>query len=314
MNLNKDLQEICKQFFTDNGFDISRIKDGEFLIAHLGYLHRLLPIKPRRVLFSKNFRCPESYKEGFEKFIETVQSGGNLAPYMTKKLQEIYNDPLFNDWKIHHFHLGVNLDRADKHFMERTDDLLFALVDGNNFYCLEIAPHAHSSFLNKNLLEIINTNWPELFGAHKLNNATFKPENLSEEQIKTLREKNVNVAHNLSDGSAVFHFGGGLTGAGTSVTCVMRANKIHNHLEGIQMFLESDAQTASVKNYLASEGRIFRDQTDIQLVEYNDNHVVVADYNNKYCCVVFWHPRAEGQNSPEFGLHFARGIKPSKRL
>ncbi len=67
---------------------------------------RLIQRKPRKVVYSAEFRCPEEYERALAEFEERVKKGGNLHPFMSDKiLKSSYNDLLLNDWNIYHFHL-----------------------------------------------------------------------------------------------------------------------------------------------------------------------------------------------------------------
>jgi hypothetical protein len=104
---------------------------------------------------------------------DTISAGGDLHPYLSRRVTFAYEpesaaptrkrqhrsdlDLLLADWKVHHLHLSTALD-ADG-FVQRTDDLLFAMFTPDDAYLIDIQPHGN--WTNPSLVETVVRDWPE---------------------------------------------------------------------------------------------------------------------------------------------------------
>lgn len=128
-------------------------------IKYWNIAHRTIKPQPRNFFEPTNFIVPSEHQRAYEIIKREAQSGGDLRPHQSTRLtDEFFNDRLFNDWEIHHFHLG-NVFK-DSSFMKRTNDLLMARVSESAFYAIMIG--THESWSDDQLVEILHQNWPDL--------------------------------------------------------------------------------------------------------------------------------------------------------
>ncbi len=99
---------------------------------------RINPV-PRVVHESSKISCPVEYQAGYDALKKKLISGQDVTPHLSEQiLKDSYEDGLLNDWGIHHFHLGGDVENG---FAGRTGLLLFARVTGSDVYCIDILPH-----------------------------------------------------------------------------------------------------------------------------------------------------------------------------
>lgn len=188
-NFKADLISHLRQYLVDQGWcsnEVSGIEDKHVAIWYFDALRRRIAVMPRVVSIAVNFDCPENLRAGWRALREKVENGRDINSSLSKRHASIFNqDGLLNDWGVHHFHLGTDLDSGDLDCTVRTKELLYALVDDGNFCAIGI--YSHQEFANKNLLEVIHRNWPNKISHYRLND--FAGEKLTEEQRSALRKK-----------------------------------------------------------------------------------------------------------------------------
>jgi hypothetical protein len=120
---------------------------------------------------------------------------------------ELFNDRLYNDWGIHHFHLG-NVFK-DSSFMTRTDDLLMARISESAFYAIMIG--THESWSDDQLVEILHQNWPELIADRKLSDSRRIEMVTTPAEREKLRKAGVFAPVMTRDATVYGLLGGGYT-------------------------------------------------------------------------------------------------------
>ncbi|MBK6606007.1 MAG: hypothetical protein IPH52_03740 [Leptospiraceae bacterium] len=127
--------------------------------AYFKVLHRIISFAPRSIEKSDAFLCPPELIHGLEILEYKITKGENINSYQSKKLMDTQeNDPLLNDWGIHHLHLGV--ENKANGFIERSGSLLYAFFTEDTAYFINVL--GHGEWTNKSLLEILDRNWSEL--------------------------------------------------------------------------------------------------------------------------------------------------------
>jgi hypothetical protein len=129
------------------------------LVHYLNWISRYISLKPRKIVIEPTVTADQrwkSLKNQIKTFLEKVQSGENLTPYLSiqphfrgyspetsEKGSNVDRwtdkDFLLNVMGFHHFHLGTNIESAGH--IERTDDVLFARVDREKFTAIGIFDH-----------------------------------------------------------------------------------------------------------------------------------------------------------------------------
>ena len=95
---------------------------------------------------------------------------------------------------MHHFHLNDQLDTSG--FVERSDYLLFAILDEADAYFVDIMKHSDPEnllWVRQNLLKIVHSNWPELTQSRALRGTTG--DQLTDNQKKGATQEKYKPCH-----------------------------------------------------------------------------------------------------------------------
>lgn len=168
---------------------------------------------PRKVYEPEGFAIPSNQLDAYSWLKSKILAGENVNPHQSKRLSNTsFEDPLFNDWGIHHFHLTTRYEEDGSGWVERDGPLLFAFVRGDAFYSLKIGDHG--DWCDKDLLRIIHENWPDLIAPYRLNIAGVEREH--EPDLKLMRRKGITVFHEVAPGAYYCAIGGGYSCTGIS--------------------------------------------------------------------------------------------------
>lgn len=224
MTLISDMVDIMRDELKEIGYKTSSITDGhELMVFYFTIQYRLVAKRPRRVHEAKGFTIPASRKAGYEWLKSKFEKGESVLPHLSKSIKGLkYQDKLLFDWSIHHFHLGTTV--KDDGFVDQHDAIVFAIVEEDDVYMLQIEEHGNWS--DKDKLEIVLNNWP-----HLLERIDGTPsDDFSSEQIGELRACNVNVVVTLSDGHGYIGRGMGYTANGGSAGASLAAKYMCNDI------------------------------------------------------------------------------------
>ena len=273
-NFKSDLVEAIKTSFDGLGirFDPG-ISDTSRLAAQYFYVRfRLISSKPRFVHFSKALEAQlptmdSKWTALVNNIKDHFQAGWDVSKFLSKKMFDAtFNDGLWNDYGIHHFHLTRELGKNGRS-ARGSEMLLFAIVKESDAYFIDIAPHPDGESLEdcgwvrQDLLTITNSNWPELCEHHIARGFTGSV--LTDAQKKELRRKNVNVAHQVGD-KAIFPMGGGSTSAGTNSLCQFLGDKLLWEIENLQSYCAT--QPSEIRAALKDKGHDVEEDMQFKLV------------------------------------------------
>ena len=122
---------------------------------------------------------------------------------------------------------------------ERAGVWLFFRVKGADAYLVDVSPHERAEMLKARLVEIVDRNWPELHGC--LPGLAREEPPLSEEQIATLRHKNVTHTVQTERGQVL---GGTIVSNGASVEAqLMFGRVIATQLEELELRMRMSLPT-----------------------------------------------------------------------
>lgn len=140
---------------------------------------------------SKNFHCPSNKQKGFENLCDVFVNGGDVIPYLSKSSLDFNkSDGLFADWGILHFHLGEL--KIGENFVTRDGPILFVFQHEEFLFLINV--YDHNSWTNKEVLQDMFDNWPELFS--ELVGITPN-DNISANDIREFRKWGINTAIGL---------------------------------------------------------------------------------------------------------------------
>lgn len=273
--LVEDLCQIIRNEVEHKGFicptfDIDPRKNRHALItAYCSMLGRRVAPAKRRVHLNPSLSVPDEVAGGFELLVRKFENGEDVNPHLNKfsaKLDK--NDQLLYDWGINHFHLGTALDPSG--FIKRTGPIAYAIVKENDVYIITVTEHGHWS--DKDLLEIVDTNWPELIAGWKIDGEWEA--DLSSEEIRNLRKAGISCGIKLANGNSYFSPGGGINCAGGSTFAVIEANKMYHCFRDLHKYYEGKFYLDPKEVYFQTNGpqinmRLKRQNNDLYL--YLDN-------------------------------------------
>jgi len=162
------------------GFDDSSLSDDKCVVKWHSWKRRIVPPAKRRILKASGFVCPLHLQQGLNNLEQAFIDGSAIWPWQSKRIDEpIREDGLFNDYGVVHFHLGAVFEGGG--YVQRTRELLFAIVEPNALY--EIGIFDHGDWYELTILDTIDVNRPRL-----LDSVTVKAPGISSDYIDTANE------------------------------------------------------------------------------------------------------------------------------
>jgi len=157
---------------------------GDLFIDYISWRLRLVGMRPRLVFGEDILRRElkdQSLLQGAEQFLEAVKKGDDLTPYLSNKatkrgytprsknssdVEERWEDKdfLLNVMGCHHFHIGVG--QTSSGLVNRTDEVIFARLDRNEFHILGIYDHSVFEFSNSSITPERDRLW-KAFSEHE---------------------------------------------------------------------------------------------------------------------------------------------------
>jgi len=203
--------------------------------AYFKVMHRIISFVPRRIEKSDAFLCPPELIHGLEILEYKITKGENINPHQSKGIMDIKeNDPLLNDWGIHHLHLGIEKEE-NTFFINRTGPLLYVFFTEDTAYFLNV--FSHGQWTNKSLLNILDRNWSELTDPWKINIIDTK--DLDSASMKKARKVGCNFFTKIN-GKIFAPPGGGYTTARTSVRAGIDSDHFLMRLEDYEKRIKSN--------------------------------------------------------------------------
>ncbi|MDD4592613.1 MAG: hypothetical protein PHG06_19640 [Parabacteroides sp.] len=245
IDIERDVISRIVAYLTEEGFaNLTTIPNRELVILFINYFERLVPTKARHIIKSKSFSCPSDLRAGLDEIERKIECGIDLKPHLSTKIKNIkYFDPMLNDWRIYHLHLGVNPYPPNHSFVDRTGPVLFARFDETNAYLIDVMPD-HKQWANRDCVQIIHDNWPEtisMFNLSKMGVIDISS-NPSSGDIKELRKAHANAILKLNDGTIYTSIGLGSTTHGNSITSTQAVNNAYAKIKWYNESILTDAK------------------------------------------------------------------------
>lgn len=276
MDFRSDWTSILKKRIQVSGYNVeSTWDDSTISDVYFNLVRRLIEPKPRKVVQSREFKCPPEFVRGLEWIKDKAIRGGDLNPHLSRKIKDtLYNDPLLNDWDIQHLHLGEKIESNG--FATGTGPVLFARVTSDTFYLLDVLPHG--SWTRKRLIEIIHLNWPLSIAECRVHYVIDIEHNPNEQEIGELRNGNVNTMLKMNDGTIYLPLGLGVTTSGVAVEVVENSHRFFRLVDTIERHVK---EHASELVDMAKESDHARGKTlHFGLVDIQDDFVEIVELNN----------------------------------
>lgn len=211
------------------GLDVTNISDQECAIKWISWNRRRIKPSVRNIHKSAGFQCPVSRQQGLNELEEAFKDGKEIWPWQSTLIDRIpYEDKMYNDFGIMHFHLGVGPYTRHPNYIDRTDELLFVVINSKDVY--EVGVYLHNEWYELDILDIINNNWPNLLDKVTINAVDIKNSITDRAEVRMMREANVNIFLKLQNGRIIAPLGGGAMIDGTSTKAVQNADFIIKRL------------------------------------------------------------------------------------
>ena len=212
------------------------------VFQYYNLMKRKVEKRPRKVLYSKEFRCPEEYGLALTEFEDKAKAGANLTPFLTEKLEQAdYHDLLLNDWGIQHFHLSRRY--RDDGRVGRSKYLIFAKVTADTIYMIQIYDHnADDVFSRKELIRILCDNWPDMMERYHIQGAQELTEHYNDHEYNAIREAHIQTFVELGENQIYGLMGGGIASNGSSLEVLLQSDYWIRWLDAVQRIVVKEAE------------------------------------------------------------------------
>lgn len=260
LNFYDDWVSILRAELAALGFPVPANEHGqEICFRYFNYRKRAIDVRQRAVVESTEFTVAPELQAGYHALKSKIENGDDLRPYLSRRLTDPdYDDPMLNDWGIHHFHLGTAVEGDG--FVERTGPLLYGIVESDRILCLQILRHAN--WTNRDLIRIWHRSWPGMLDSCRLRGFTAAVPQATEAELATLRRGNVFTVMQMDDGTLYYPPGGGITTSGLSAQvvddCNWYARQMHHLEEHVRTNIDSIRDAATSDGTALPQDPVFR--------------------------------------------------------
>ena len=256
--IRNHLESLCEQFCISNKRVLS-LSEEDMIHTHFAVAKYLIDRRPRNVLKSREFSCPSEFEDGLSGIETKIREEGDLTPHLSRNFIAIpekgiqYHlsknagnarksklDRLYIHWGIHHLHLGRYLEPDG--FMERTGPLLFCRFDNKNAYFINVFPHSSTSWTDQDMIRILHDNWPESIEIYRLRGVIGLDRTITNENIRTLRDGNVNTAVEVREGVVYIPPGGGVSSSGHPADSIRAYDRAVVNLEQMEKVISENIE------------------------------------------------------------------------
>lgn len=273
INLIDDLSKICKDDINEMGYDTSSLSLDVVLIQYNELLMRLITPQKRQIEISREFCCPPSLQAGFNLLKSKVSDGLSINAHLSRKIKSLeYDDKMLYDWNVHHLHLGTETD-SNTGLIRGTKEVAFAVVTDDTVYFIQVFDH--NQWSNKDVLNIIESNWPDLLSRYEIEG---EPETeFTAANIQDLRTANINTILKLDSGKSYISCGDGYTAQGSSIRATEGTIELKKYMEA----WESD-----ILRYLQEKGKLSK--TICEMRRTDSETLTVFDENDIMLVQIPW--------------------------
>ncbi|WP_175954582.1 hypothetical protein [Burkholderia sp. BCC0405] len=244
-NFRADLVAYIDARLAELEFDPSSAGDArenvpQYVMLLIRAMRRMPAVAPRRVVRAAEFSVPDVHEAGFRALASAVERGATLRPWLSVRVADLAtHDRLLDDWGIHHFHLGVAPHPRRPGFVERTDEVVFAMVHPDAIYFLVATSHDHRRaplvWTQPLLVDLVHRNWPALLDTPV---SSSNAEGMSAEEHAKFRKCHVNVGVATSNGATYYPPGGGLMSNGDSARDYMYQMRVLRQVEHLEALVK----------------------------------------------------------------------------
>lgn len=275
INFKQDWVNRLKKELESYGYNVKETGD-DICFNYFNLKKRLIQPTPRKVMISKEFKCPEELKNGLNLLKEKIEKGEDIHPYLSKKILDLsYHDDLLNDWGIYHLHLGTEIDKNTK-FIKRTEPLLFARFDEGHVYFINI--YTHGAWTKQKMIRILHENWPESIERFRMKGIESVTPKLTDKQYAMLRKSHVSTFVELEKGVLYFPIGMGYMSSGHSTEVIRLCNHYSKILYKYEKYVKESI--VSIVNLIEKGGKNISNKLHFHLWLENNKVFVYELYSN----------------------------------
>lgn len=282
MDLQNDLRIIVEKMLDNYGLEYSdedTIK--EKLDRWLNTHFKLITPHPRELVFSEKINSIEISSEftaAYHSIQKKLKEGTPVNEYLSKTVYiEDEPDYLFFDWGIYHLHLSEEPDPRETRFCKRTSSLLFLYITIEKAYFIDIRSHNEEYvFAQKELLQIIHDEWPELLESFKAKGFTMNENITNAEDIHKLRKGGALLFQKVGD-DIYMPMGGGASTARTSLNVTTTSDRITMMVRELEKWVTDNYDDIIKKINLANPDIT---ELDFKLL-FNEQGFFLLEQNSK---------------------------------
>ncbi|MDC7230362.1 MAG: hypothetical protein PQJ48_08625 [Sphaerochaetaceae bacterium] len=285
IDLLADLEKLAEARL--NEFGITRDISKEASVQFVSYSFREISSNPKMLFQSKEFTCPSGYENAFNTVCRKIAEGEDLSPFFSRRYDDpSFSDYLFNDWHIYHFHLSDQYDSDGK--ARRSGYLLFAYINSDAAYLIQIYPHSESDvFAKTDMLRIISCNWPNLISRYEFSGKAIHT--FSDSAINEMRKHNINVITEINPGKGLLPIGGGSSTDGSPTEAITYLLKLQRKLANCQELIINNTEEILKSLIEHKSGSVNYDLTyELIGIDSLDKKFIVHERSNSIQIIIEW--------------------------
>lgn len=231
---------------------------------------RLIPIRPREIVYSKNFIINPKYKEGLKSLERKIQNGEDLTTHLSRKIfQADFSDGLLFDFGIYHLHLGILPDKNHPKLVQGYKDVLYAVFTDDKAFFIRIDDHRN--WANLDLLKIVQQEFPQILEKWELQGILSMSSYPTEKERLELRKAGINAPIAIN-GKYYISPGGGMNTAKTSSNGVLKMNTHYHFYEKIDSQIKQffDKYNQEIQEKTNLHGNLTFQMSNISPMEFVD--------------------------------------------
>lgn len=236
MDFCDDYSRLVRYWMQKQGLQSN--KDGwDLWYEYFNFQKKNIIPRKRKVWKSKEFFCPQEFEKGLEMLIQKFERGENVSGHLSKMAKDPSKfDDLLYDWGIYHFHLGER-SNPKTGYIERTGPLLFARVDEENVYLINI--FKHGEWTKQEMLRIIHQNWPQIVEQYKLPEV-WSTTQFTDEEYAAVRRSHATALVEVEKNAVYGLLGGGYMSSGHSAEIASHCDSIYNWFKELESAIKKE--------------------------------------------------------------------------
>lgn len=222
LDFQGDFRIITEQALARMGAALDPVDAANAVYLLFANARRRIEARPYRVDEANDLVCPAHLAAGYAELKSELERGIDVIGRLSRTTKDdaAYEDMMFNDWGVQHFHLGIRDLQGN---VPRTDPILFAVVRDDVVHCIGFFEHRARAWAKIQVLESLQRNWPYLM-EHARYKGGMASQNYSDEERARLRKLGGNVSNTIN-GVVYGAVGGGYTAAKTSMAAHWEADR-----------------------------------------------------------------------------------------